>query len=69
MSERRKKGPPRTTGAGQQVVVRLHKPLLAAIDDWCSAQLDAPSRAEALRRLASQALAAAPAARKPKAGK
>jgi len=49
-------------------MVRLHNPLLAAIDAWCAAQSDMPSRSEALRRFADQALAAepAPAPRKPK---
>jgi hypothetical protein len=54
-----KPGPARTTGPGEQIVVRVHNPLLAAIDDWCAAQLDSPTRAEALRRLAAQALGAA----------
>jgi len=68
MTEKRKKpGPPRT-GKGEQVVVRLHDPLLAALDDWCDAQLDTPTRAEALRRLAARGLAV-PAPRKAKAGK
>jgi len=66
MRETRKKpGPPRTTGKGEQVVVRLHNPLLTALDEWCAAQLDRPTRAEALRRLAARGLAseAAPAKR------
>src|SRR6266403_839838 len=49
---------PRTTGPGQQVVVRLHNPLLSGIDEWCAAQEDEPTRAEALRRLAELGLAA-----------
>jgi hypothetical protein len=63
-----KPGPARTTGPGEQIVVRVHNPLLAAIDDWCAAQLDSPTRAEALRRLAAQALGAAesPAPAKPR---
>jgi hypothetical protein len=56
----KKLGRPKTTGSGEQVVVRLHEPLLAAIDQWCAEQLDSPSRAEALRRLAAQALANPP---------
>ena len=56
--KRRKPGPPRTTGPGEQVVVRLHQPLLGAIDDWCESQLDRPTRAEALRRLAVRGLEA-----------
>jgi hypothetical protein len=54
----KKRGPPRPTGKGEQVVVRIHNPLLAALDDWCAKQLDTPTRAEALRRLAAQSLAA-----------
>jgi hypothetical protein len=65
--QRKKPGPPRTTGPGEQVVVRLHNPLLAAIDDWCTAQEHAPTRAEALRQLSAQALGvdASPAAAEP----
>jgi hypothetical protein len=55
--QRKKPGPPRTTGPGEQVVVRLHNPLLAAIDDWRAAQAGEPTRAEALRRLAERGLA------------
>jgi hypothetical protein len=55
--KRRKPGPPRTTGPGEQVVVRLHDPLLVAIDDWRSGQDGEPTRAEALRRLAARGLA------------
>jgi hypothetical protein len=64
----KKRGRPKTTGRGEAVMVRLHNPLLAAIDAWCAAQSDMPSRSEALRRFADQALAAepAPAPRKPK---
>jgi hypothetical protein len=63
--KRKKPGPPRTTGPGEQVVVRLHNPMIGAIDAWRAAQSDTPTRAEALRRLAAEALqGAAPAARK-----
>lgn len=55
---RRRPGAPKTTGPGQQVVVRVHEALLGEIDDWCERQLDQPTRAEALRRLAAQALMA-----------
>jgi hypothetical protein len=51
-------GRPRTTGPGEQVVVRLHNPLLDAIDTWRLAQEGEPTRAEALRRLAARGLAA-----------
>jgi hypothetical protein len=74
-SNLKKVGRPRTTGPGEQVVVRLHEPLLSAIDGWCADQLDAPTRAEALRRLAAHSLSAESAApakprrQPPKAGK
>jgi hypothetical protein len=64
----KKRGPPRT-GKGEQVVVRMHDPLLSAIDEWCAAQLDRPTRAEALRRLAAQALEARTAGAKRPRGK
>ena len=48
---------------GHQVVVRIHDPLLAAIDEWCAKQLDRPTRAEALRRLAAQAFVSEPPAK------
>jgi hypothetical protein len=54
--QRKKPGPPKTTGPGEQVVVRLHDPLLNNIDVWRLAQDDAPTRAEALRRLATARL-------------
>lgn len=57
-SMQKKIGRPKTTGSGEQVVVRIHGPLLAALDAWCAKQLDSPTRAEALRRLAAQALVA-----------
>jgi len=60
--KRKKPGPPRTTGPGEQVVVRLHQPMLGAIDEWRLAQESEPTRAEALRRLAERALAAESAA-------
>jgi hypothetical protein len=62
-----KKPGPSRTGKGEQVVVRLHNPLLAALDEWCSTQLDTPTRAEALRRLAARSLASdSTAAAKPR---
>jgi hypothetical protein len=48
----------KATGPGTQIVVRVHKPLLAAIDRFRAGEIDSPSRPEALRRLAAQALAA-----------
>ena len=56
--ERKKPGPPRTTGPGEQVVVRLHQPMLGAIDTWRSGQEGETTRAEALRRLAQRGLEA-----------
>ena len=55
--KRKKPGPPRTTGPGEQVVVRLHEPMLGSIDRWRSSQEDAPTRAEAIRRLVELSLA------------
>lgn len=47
--------PPRAQNA--QIVVRTKPDLLDAIDRWRAAQADLPSRAEALRRFAANALA------------
>ena len=55
-NKRKKTGRPATTGPGKQVVVRLHEPILSALDDWCFEQPDRPSRAEAMRRLTGRAL-------------
>jgi hypothetical protein len=44
-------------GPGEQVVVRVKPSLLMALDAWCRAQYDQPTRAEALRRMASRVLA------------
>lgn len=51
--KKKKRGPPRTTGPGEQVVVRLHDPLLSAIDNWRSSQNGELTRADALRRIAA----------------
>jgi hypothetical protein len=59
---KKRRGPP-ATGKGTQVVVRMQPVPLKRLDDWRAAQEDRPTRAEALRRLAEQALA------RPKAGK
>jgi hypothetical protein len=48
----------RTTGAGTLVGVRLHPPILGAIDNWRRSEQDLPSRSEAIRRLVEQALSA-----------
>jgi len=53
---RKRRGPP-PTGKGVPVQVRLQPELLARLDGWIAAQEDKPSRPEALRRLASKALA------------
>jgi hypothetical protein len=62
----KKRGRPKTTGLGEGILVRMHKPFLTAIDEWRSKQGDKPSRAEALRRLAMQALAAESPAKPPR---
>ena len=69
-----KRGRPKTTGRGEGILVRLHLPELARLDDWIAAQEDKPSRPAALRRLANKALAqehatAAADAAKPTASK
>jgi hypothetical protein len=54
--ERKLRGP-LPTGKGEQVVVRLQPPLMAAIDAWVTEQPDPrPTRAEALRRFAAKGL-------------
>jgi len=70
---RKRRGPP-PTGKGVPVQVRLQPELLARLDGWIAEQQDKPSRPEALRRLASKALAqehvtAAAKATKPAASK
>ncbi len=55
-NKRKRTGRPATTGPGIQVVVRLHEPILSALDEWCLEQPDRPSRAEAMRRLTGRAL-------------
>ena len=44
------------SGGGEGVMVRLHAQELARLDKWAREQRDRPSRAEALRRLASKML-------------
>jgi len=58
---RKRRGPP-PTGKGVPVQVRLQPELLVRLDGWIAAQEDKPSRPEALRRLASKALAQEPVA-------
>lgn len=43
--------------SGEMVSTRIQPDLLAEIDAWRSTQPDLPSRPEALRRLAAEALA------------
>ena len=46
-----KRGRP-ATGQGTAIGVRCHDELLAAIDTWRRGELDFPTRANAIRRLA-----------------
>jgi hypothetical protein len=55
---KKSRGRPRTTGTGTLVGVRLHPPILGAIDNWRRSEQDLPSRSEAIRRLVEQALSA-----------
>jgi hypothetical protein len=57
--KKRGRGRPKTTGRGEGVLLRLHKPLTSAIDDWAKRQDDKPSRPEAIRRLLVRALSTA----------
>jgi len=53
--KRKKRGPP-PTGKGTLIGVRLQPDLLAALDNWASAQKDGLGRPEAIRRLLEVAL-------------
>jgi hypothetical protein len=64
--KRKKPGPSQATGPGEPVLVRLHEPLLGAIDDWCESQLSRPTRPEAIRRLVERGLEAEAADGKPR---
>jgi hypothetical protein len=47
----KRRGPP-ATGKGEPVVVRMHPPMLAGLDEWIAAQKQPfPTRPEAVRRL------------------
>jgi Arc/MetJ-type ribon-helix-helix transcriptional regulator len=52
---RKRRGPP-ATGKGEPVVVRMHPPMLAGLDEWIEKQKEPPSRPEAIRRLVEMAL-------------
>jgi hypothetical protein len=56
MSDDKRRGGRPATGKGVQIVVRAQPDLMAAVDSFCAQELDAPSRPEALRRLAWMAL-------------
>ena len=47
---------PKTTGRVEGVMVRLDPRELVRVDEWAGEQHDRPSRAEALRRLATKML-------------
>jgi cytochrome c553 len=51
-------GRPKTTGAGQPQVVRMHDQQIAAIDAWTAMQEAEISRPEAIRRLVELGLKA-----------
>jgi hypothetical protein len=53
---KKSRGRPRTTGTGTLVGVRLHPPILGAIDNWRRSEQDLPTRSEAIRRLVEQVL-------------
>ncbi|MDP2359064.1 MAG: hypothetical protein Q8M31_23805 [Beijerinckiaceae bacterium] len=53
----KKRRGPAPTGKGQQIVVRVHPPLLDPLDAWIANQpTPQPSRPEAIRRLLARAL-------------
>jgi len=53
-----KRGRPKAAGSGQQIGTRWHAKLIEKIDTWRADQIDAPPRAEAVRRLVRLALQA-----------
>jgi hypothetical protein len=53
---KKRRGRPKTTGRGEGVLVRIHKDLARAIDEWRDGQEGKVSRPEAIRRLLDQAL-------------
>ena len=53
------RGRPKTTGQGLQIPVRVHDPLLSALDAFAADQGEAPlTRPEAMRRAATEHLRA-----------
>jgi hypothetical protein len=54
-----KVGRPVTTGIGVPVLLRMHDPLLAAVDGWIAAQDGPISRPEGARRLIEMGLESA----------
>jgi hypothetical protein len=61
----RARGRPKTTGTTPMTGVRLSPNLESAVLKWAQLQADKPSKAEAIRRLVAQALAAKGVARRP----
>jgi hypothetical protein len=55
--KKRKRGRPVTTGTTPLTSIRIAPPMLQ-IDTWAKRQPDKPPKAEAIRRLLAQALAA-----------
>jgi len=53
---KRKRGRPVTTGKGVGVLLRCHDDFLSRVDRWRARQDDAPTRPEAIRRLAELGL-------------
>jgi hypothetical protein len=60
--KKRGRGRPRTTGRGEAIMLRLHRPLLTNLDGWIESQDDKPSRPEAIRRLLERNLPGPPRA-------
>lgn len=56
VKKRKKPGPPKTTGPGTLIGVRVLPPLLKRIDEWAAKQEGEPTRQEAMRRLIERGL-------------
>jgi hypothetical protein len=51
----KKRGRPKTTGKGEQIVVRMHQPQLGALDRWIADQSEPrPTRAGAIRDILAE---------------